>query len=78
MDPHQWVRTVAAALDVEPPTQAEVDDLLSLAGSAAHTAERWVAPITTWLIARADVTTQDGRGLVERLAAAAAGPAEPK
>lgn len=78
MDPQQWVRTVAAALDVEPPSQAEVDDLLSLAGTAAHSAERWVAPITTWLIARAGVSTEAGRAMVERLGEAAAGPDDRK
>lgn len=69
--PEQWIRTLATALDVEPPTQAEVDDLLSLAGTAAHTAERWVAPVSCWMIARAEVPPGDGRGVVERLAAAA-------
>ncbi len=71
VDPHQWVRTLATALDTEPPTQAEIDDLLSLAGTAAHTAERWVAPISCWLLARAGTPTAEGRALVERLAAAA-------
>ena len=73
IDPQQWVRTLATALDVEPPTGAEVEDLLSLAGTAAHTAERWVAPISTWLLARAGVEPADGRAVVERLAAAATG-----
>lgn len=71
MDPHQWVRTLATALDVDAPTQDEVDDLLSLAGTAAHTAERWVAPISCWLLARAGVAPAEGRALVERLATAA-------
>ncbi|MDZ7705083.1 MAG: DUF6457 domain-containing protein [Trueperaceae bacterium] len=71
--PEQWVRTLATALDVEPPTQDELDDLLSLAGTAAHTAERWVAPVSCWMVARAEVSPADGRGVVERLAAAARG-----
>lgn len=71
IDPEQWIRTLATALDVEPPTPAEVEDLLSLAGTAAHTAERWVAPVSCWLIARAEVPAADGRAVVERLAAAA-------
>ncbi len=71
MDPQQWVRTLATALDVDAPTADEIEDLLSLAGTAAHTAERWVAPISCWLLARADVTPSDGRAVVERLAAAA-------
>lgn len=73
MDPRQWVRTLATALDVPTPTDDEVEDLLSLAGTAAHTAERWVAPISCWLLAVAGVSPADGRALVERLAAAATG-----
>lgn len=71
VDPDQWVRTLATALDTEPPSKGEIDDLLSLAGTAAHTAERWVAPVSCWLLARADMPTREGRALVERLAAAA-------
>lgn len=72
IEPHQWVRTLATALGVPGPSQDEIDDLLSLAGTAAHTAERWVAPISTWLAARADLAPADARALVERLATAAA------
>ena len=71
MDPTQWLRTLATALDVPPPTEDEVEDLLSLAGTAAHTAERWVAPVSCWLLARAGVDPAAGRAVVERLAAAA-------
>lgn len=77
VDPDQWLRTLATALDVDAPTSDEVEDLLSLAGTAAHTAERWVAPISTWLIARAEVSPADGRALVERLAAAATADVDP-
>lgn len=71
MDPGQWVRTLATALDTPAPSQQEIDDLLALAGTAAHTAERWVAPISCWLLARADVSPSRGRAVVERLASAA-------
>lgn len=73
VDPHQWIRTLATALDVEPPTRDEIDDLLSLAGTAAHTAERWVAPVSCWLLARAGTPPSEGRAVVERLATAARG-----
>ncbi len=73
VDPHQWIRTLATALDTEPPTQDEIDDLLSLAGTAAHTAERWVAPVSCWLLARAGTPPAEGRAVVERLAIAARG-----
>lgn len=71
MDPRQWIRTLATALDVEPPTDEEVEHLLSLAGTAAHTAERWTAPVSTWLVARAGVEPAEGRAAVERLSATA-------
>ena len=71
MDPQQWLRTLATALDTDPPSDQEVEDLLSLAGTAAHTAERWVAPVSCWLLARAGVDAAAGRAVVERLAAAA-------
>ena len=71
MDPQQWLRTLATALDTDPPSDREVEDLLSLAGTAAHTAERWVAPVSCWLLARAGVDPTAGRAVVERLAAAA-------
>lgn len=73
MDPTQWVRTLATALGTARPSQDEIDDLLSLAGTAAHTAERWVAPVSCWLVARAGVDAREGRAVVERLAAAARG-----
>lgn len=73
MDPRQWIRTLATALGTEPPTDDEVEDLLSLAGTAAHTAERWTAPVSTWLVARAGVDPAEGRATVERLSAAALG-----
>lgn len=73
--PEQWVRTLATALGVDPPTEDEVRDLLSLAGTAAHTAQRWVAPVSTWLVARAGLPVDEARALVERLATAARGEA---
>lgn len=71
VDPHQWLRTLATALDTDVPTQDEIDDLLSLAGTAAHTAERWTAPLSTWLAARSGRSPADVRAVVERLSAAA-------
>ncbi|MFT5564138.1 MAG: hypothetical protein ACI970_000861 [Myxococcota bacterium] len=74
MDPHRWVQTLATALDVPTPSQAEIDDLLALAGDAAHASQRWAAPISTYLAAQAGLSTADARALVKRLADAAAGP----
>lgn len=68
VDPGTWVRTLAERLGLEPPGDGDVEDLLSLAGTAAHTAERWVAPVSTWLVAAAGLPPDEGRALVERLA----------
>lgn len=67
-DALRWVAELAAALDIEAPSGAEIDDLLSLAGTAAHASERWVAPISTWLVARGGLDPVEARALVERLA----------
>ena len=69
LDPEQWVAELAARLDVPAPSGEEVEDLLALAGSAAHAAERWVAPISTWLAARAGLAPADARATVDALAA---------
>jgi hypothetical protein len=52
----QWCEGFARAVGVEPPTDQEIDDLLALAGVAAHASARQSAPITCWLAARAGVS----------------------
>jgi Domain of unknown function (DUF6457) len=54
-----WLGRYAAALGVEPPTEAEIDELLALAGSAARASARQAAPIACWLAARAGMTPAD-------------------
>lgn len=77
LDPERWVAALAARLDVPAPSAAEVEDLLALAGSAAHAAERWVAPVSTWLVARAGLTPAAARAVVDALAAElGAGPTD--
>lgn len=53
MDPDAWIERFAAELGAEPPTEAERDALLELAGVAAHASERRAAPIACWIAARA-------------------------
>lgn len=73
VEPGEWVRALAERLGVDPPTDGEVEDLLSLAGTAAHSAERWVAPVSTWLVAVAGVPPGAARASVEQLADELAG-----
>jgi hypothetical protein len=64
MDAEHWIAAYAERLGTEPPTAAELEAILELAGEAAHASERRAAPVATWLSAKA------GRSLAESLALA--------
>ncbi len=51
-----WITRFAEALGTEPPSPAEIEVLLDLAGTAAHASHRQAAPVACWLAARAGVT----------------------
>lgn len=51
-----WIAAFAARLGTEPPDQQTIDQLLELAGVAAHSSERVAAPIACWLVGRAHVS----------------------
>ncbi|HZM31967.1 MAG TPA: DUF6457 domain-containing protein [Acidimicrobiales bacterium] len=46
----EWIAQFAARLGVEPPDEATVETLLSMAGTAAHASERTAAPIACYLV----------------------------
>jgi hypothetical protein len=48
-----WIAAFAAQLGTPPPDDDEIDQLLELAGVAAHASERTAAPIACWLVGRA-------------------------
>ena len=52
MTAREWLTAYAERIGVPAPTDAEIDDLLALAGVAAHASERVAAPIACWLTAR--------------------------
>jgi len=56
---HEWIEAFARELGVDAPSAALVDELLALAGEAAHASERIAAPITCYLVgaAGADLAT---------------------
>lgn len=51
-----------------PPTAAEIDLVLSLAGAAAHLSERKAAPIVCWMAGARGVSLADALQAVNRLA----------
>jgi hypothetical protein len=65
----QWLVAYAEALGTDAPDQAQVDELLALAGVAAHAAERVAAPLSTWLAAKAGVDPTEARRLATELSA---------
>ena len=63
-----WIRQFAEILGVDPPTSEVVDQLLSIAGIAAHASERTAAPIACYLIGRAGSTADEALTAAERVA----------
>jgi Domain of unknown function (DUF6457) len=55
MDANEWLTDFAAQIGAPAPTAEEIDQVLALAGVAAHGSERIAAPISCWMAARAGV-----------------------
>jgi hypothetical protein len=55
MDAAAWTAAFAAKLGVAAPTETEFEQLLALAGIAAHSSERIAAPVSCWIAATAGV-----------------------
>jgi hypothetical protein len=51
MNRDEWLAELAKRLNVQPPTEEEVEQL-SLAAVAAHASERTAAPIACWIAGR--------------------------
>jgi hypothetical protein len=64
----QWLAEFAEKLGVEPPTKEEVEALLDLAATAAHSSERTAAPIACWLAGRTDLSLDELKALAESVA----------
>ncbi|HEX4245837.1 MAG TPA: DUF6457 domain-containing protein [Acidimicrobiales bacterium] len=65
----EWLRRFAAELGVPEPTEEEIESLLALAGTAAHTSERTSAPLSCWLVGQAGLGPADARAAADRVAA---------
>jgi hypothetical protein len=68
VDGAEWITTYAAEAGVAAPTEEEVQQLLALAGIAAHASERTAAPISCWIAARAGLSPDEAKALAARLA----------
>ena len=54
----EWIAAYADLLGVDAPTEAEFEEILLLAGTAAHASERTAAPVACWMAARAGLSAQ--------------------
>jgi hypothetical protein len=66
----EWIDAFAASIGTNAPDDATMEQLLALAGEAAHSSERTAAPIACWLVGRAGL---DAAKALER-ARTVAGP----
>jgi hypothetical protein len=69
MTTEEWVAAFGAAAGIAPPSPADIDVLLQLAGVAAHASERTAAPITCWIAAHAGLDPAAALALAESMAA---------
>ncbi len=67
-DARAWIDRFAEALGIAPPSEDEVQGLLSLAGVAAHASERTAAPISCWLAAKAGIGPEEATRRAQVLA----------
>ena len=65
MNATEWIAEFAAKLGIDPPDQATVDELLALAGDAAHASERVAAPIACVLVGRSGIDPAAARRIAE-------------
>jgi hypothetical protein len=72
----EWIDRYALALGVTPPSDSEMEELLELAGLAAHASVRQAAPISCWLAARAGVSPREAVTTAASIAADASDQAQ--
>jgi hypothetical protein len=68
MDGNAWIVRFAEQLGVDAPGQTLVDELLALAGDAAHASERIAAPIACYLVGIAGLDAASARRLAAEIA----------
>jgi Domain of unknown function (DUF6457) len=68
MTPQEWLAAFAARLGVDAPDPDTVDELLALAGTAAHASERTAAPIACWLVGRAGLDPAEAGRIAAEIA----------
>src|SRR5215203_6790884 len=68
MTGHEFARDVAHALGVESLSDHDADEILAMAGVAAHASERLAAPLCAFLAGRSGRSLEDAREAVAMVA----------
>jgi Domain of unknown function (DUF6457) len=68
VDREEWLSAFAHEAGVPGPTPEEVEQLLALAGTAAHASERTAAPLSCWIAGRSTLTLEQLQAVAARLA----------
>ncbi len=69
----QWIEGLANELGLDAPSPGEIDNLLNLAGVAAHSSERIAAPIACWMIGLAKIEPAEALSVVQKYESGRAG-----
>jgi len=64
---YEWIDAYCARLGVEPPSEADRERILALAGVAAHASERLAAPIACWIAGREGLALEDAMRVAREL-----------
>jgi hypothetical protein len=74
MSQSEWLERFGAKLDVEPPSDELIDEILAIAGIAAHASVRTAAPISAWMIGKAGGDVCNARIAAQQVAGEATEP----
>ena len=75
MTAREWIDCFAAELGADTPSDADIEQILDLAGVAAHSSERIAAPVACWIGGRVGASLEELRAAAERVGGDPAGPA---
>jgi hypothetical protein len=63
----EWIASFAERIGAEPPSPEEVEGILRLAATAAHSSERTAAPVACWLGGRAGRSMEELERIAEEV-----------
>lgn len=77
MERDEWVADFCHRIGVDPPSTEEVEALLDLAATAAHSSERTAAPLACWVAGRSGRPLEELGEIAKEVAPAPAADEQP-